>query len=44
MDEIAAVVRLLVGPEGGRVTGQTVHVNGVAFLTWGTGPRRAPGR
>ena len=33
MDEIAAVVRLLVGPEGGCVTGQTVHVNGVAFLT-----------
>lgn len=32
-DEIAAVVRLLVGPEGGYVTGQTIHVNGGAFLT-----------
>ena len=32
-DEVAAVVRLLVGPEGGYVTGQTVHVNGGAFLT-----------
>lgn len=32
-DEIAEVVRLLVGPEGGYVTGQTVHVNGGAFLT-----------
>jgi 3-oxoacyl-[acyl-carrier protein] reductase len=33
VEEIAAVVRLLVGPEGGYVTGQTVHVNGGAFLT-----------
>lgn len=33
VDEIAAVVRLLAGPEGGYVTGQTVHVNGGAFLT-----------
>jgi 3-oxoacyl-[acyl-carrier protein] reductase len=32
-DEIAAVVRMLVGPEGGYVTGQTVHVNGGVFLT-----------
>ncbi len=32
-EEIAAVVRLLVGPEGGYVTGQTIHVNGGAFLT-----------
>ncbi len=32
-DEIAAMVRLLVGPEGGYVTGQTLHVNGGAFLT-----------
>ena len=31
--EIAAMVRLLVGPEGGYVTGQTIHVNGGAFLT-----------
>jgi 3-oxoacyl-[acyl-carrier protein] reductase len=33
VDEIAAMVRLLVGPEGGYVTGQTIHVNGGAFLT-----------
>jgi len=33
VQEIADVVRLLVGPEGGYVTGQTVHVNGGAFLT-----------
>jgi 3-oxoacyl-[acyl-carrier protein] reductase len=33
VEEIAAVVRLLAGPEGGYVTGQTVHVNGGAFLT-----------
>jgi 3-oxoacyl-[acyl-carrier protein] reductase len=32
-EEIAAMVRLLVGPDGGYVTGQTVHVNGGAFLT-----------
>jgi 3-oxoacyl-[acyl-carrier protein] reductase len=33
VEEIAAVVRLLAGPEGGYITGQTVHVNGGAFLT-----------
>lgn len=33
VDEIAAMVRLLAGPEGGYVTGQTIHVNGGAFLT-----------
>jgi 3-oxoacyl-[acyl-carrier protein] reductase len=33
VDEIAAVVRLLADPEGGYITGQTVHVNGGAFLT-----------
>jgi 3-oxoacyl-[acyl-carrier protein] reductase len=33
VQEIADVVRLLVGREGGYVTGQTVHVNGGAFLT-----------
>jgi 3-oxoacyl-[acyl-carrier protein] reductase len=33
VDEIAAVVRMLAGPEGGYVTGQTIHVNGGAFLT-----------
>ncbi len=33
VDEIAAVVRLLVGPGGGCVTGQTVRVDGGAFLT-----------
>ncbi|MDO9706902.1 SDR family NAD(P)-dependent oxidoreductase [Paracraurococcus lichenis] len=32
-EEIAEVVRLLAGPEGGYVTGQTIHVNGGAFLT-----------
>jgi 3-oxoacyl-[acyl-carrier protein] reductase len=32
VEEIAAVVRLLVGPEGGYITGQTIHVNGGAFL------------
>ena len=31
--EIADVVRLLAGPEGGYITGQTIHVNGGAFLT-----------
>jgi 3-oxoacyl-[acyl-carrier protein] reductase len=33
VEEIAEVVRLLAGPEGGYVTGQTIHVNGGAFLT-----------
>jgi len=33
VDEIAAAVRLLAGPEGGYITGQTIHVNGGAFLT-----------
>lgn len=33
VDEIAAVVRLLAGPEGGYITGQTIHVNGGVFLT-----------
>lgn len=32
-EEIAAMVRFLVSPEGGYVTGQTIHVNGGAFLT-----------
>ncbi len=32
-EEIAAVVRMLAGPEGGYVTGQTIHVNGGAFVT-----------
>ncbi len=32
-DEIATVVRMLAGPEGGYVTGQTIHVNGGAFVT-----------
>lgn len=31
--EIAGMVRLLAGPEGAYVTGQTIHVNGGAFLT-----------
>ena len=33
VQEIAAMVRMLAGPEGGYVTGQTIHVNGGAFLT-----------
>ena len=32
-DEIAAMVRLMVGPEGRFITGQTIHVNGGEFLT-----------
>ena len=32
-EEIAAAVRFLVGPEGRYITGQTLHVNGGAFLT-----------
>ena len=33
IDEIAAMVRLMVGPEGTFITGQTIHVNGGEFLT-----------
>lgn len=33
MEEIAAMVRHLVGPHGRFITGQTIHVNGGAFLT-----------
>lgn len=33
VDEVASVVRLLAGPEGGYITGQTIHVNGGEFLT-----------
>ncbi|WP_420562474.1 SDR family NAD(P)-dependent oxidoreductase [Thalassobaculum sp.] len=33
MQEIAAMVRHLVGPHGRFITGQTIHVNGGAFLT-----------
>jgi 3-oxoacyl-[acyl-carrier protein] reductase len=33
IEEIAAMVRLLAGPEGGYITGQTIHVNGGVFLT-----------
>ena len=33
VEEIAAAVRLLAGPEGGYMTGQTIHVNGGLFLT-----------
>ncbi len=32
-EEIAAMVRLLVGPDGTFITGQTIHVNGGEFLT-----------
>ncbi len=31
-DDVAAVVRFLAGPGGRNVTGQTIHVNGGAFL------------
>jgi 3-oxoacyl-[acyl-carrier protein] reductase len=33
VEEIAAMVRLLVGPDGTFITGQTLHVNGGEFLT-----------
>lgn len=33
VQEIAAMVRLLVGPQGSFITGQTLHVNGGEFLT-----------
>ena len=33
VEEIAAMVRLLAGPEGAYITGQTLHVNGGVFLT-----------
>lgn len=33
VEEIAAMVRLLVGPQGSYITGQTIHVNGGEFLT-----------
>src|SRR5688572_22854508 len=33
VDEIAAMVRLLVGPQGTFITGQTIHVNGGEHLT-----------
>jgi len=31
-EEIAAMVRFLVGPEGRYITGQTIHVNGGLFF------------
>jgi 3-oxoacyl-[acyl-carrier protein] reductase len=33
VEEIAAMVRLVVGPQGTFITGQTIHVNGGEFLT-----------
>jgi 3-oxoacyl-[acyl-carrier protein] reductase len=33
IEEIAAAVRFLAGPDGRYITGQTLHVNGGAFLT-----------
>jgi len=33
VDDIARMVRFLAGPEGGQITGQTLHVNGGAYLT-----------
>ena len=32
MEEISAAVRFLAGPDGRYITGQTLHVNGGAFL------------
>jgi alkylation response protein AidB-like acyl-CoA dehydrogenase len=32
LEEIAAMVRFLVGPEGRYITGQTIHVNGGLFF------------
>jgi 3-oxoacyl-[acyl-carrier protein] reductase len=32
MEEIAAAVRFLAGPDGRYITGQTLHVNGGAYL------------
>lgn len=32
VEEIAAMVRLIVGPQGGFITGQCMHVNGGAYL------------
>ncbi len=32
VEEVAAAVRYLVGPSGGYVTGQTLHLNGGAFM------------
>lgn len=31
-EEIAAMIRLLVGPQGGYITGQSIHINGGRFL------------
>jgi len=33
VDEIAAMVGFLVGPQGGFITGQTIHINGGAYLS-----------
>jgi 3-oxoacyl-[acyl-carrier protein] reductase len=33
VEEISAAVRFLAGPDGRYITGQTLHVNGGAFLT-----------
>ena len=33
VQEIADVVRLLAGPEGGYINGQTIHVNGCLLYT-----------
>jgi 3-oxoacyl-[acyl-carrier protein] reductase len=32
VDEIAAMIRLLAGPQGRYITGQTIHINGGRFL------------
>ena len=33
VEEVASLVNLIVGPNGGFTTGQTLHINGGAFLT-----------
>ena len=33
VEEVASLVNLIVGPSGGFTTGQTLHINGGAFLT-----------
>ena len=32
MQEVAAMVRLLCGPDGGYITGQAIHMNGGGYM------------
>jgi NAD(P)-dependent dehydrogenase (short-subunit alcohol dehydrogenase family) len=32
VEEIAAMARLLAGPQGGYITGQCIHINGGTYL------------